>query len=99
MEPLRRCASCSISMKVMADCSERPVSHSRHNCGYATDQLPPMQRLTPRQLAMLALLTLVWGLNWPVMKVGVSHFPALSFRAVSIMLGVPVLGLALVIMK
>jgi flagellar biogenesis protein FliO len=25
-----------------------------------------------RQLGMLVLLTLVWGLNWPVMKLGVS---------------------------
>ena len=58
-----------------------------------------MQRLTPQQLAMLALLTLVWGVNWPVMKIGVSSYPPLSFRALSIMLGVPVLGLALVFMK
>ncbi len=58
-----------------------------------------MQRLTPRQLAVLILLTGVWGLNWPVMKLGVSGFPPLSFRAVSIALGLPVLGLALVLMK
>jgi drug/metabolite transporter (DMT)-like permease len=58
-----------------------------------------MQRLTSQQLATLVLLTLVWGLNWPVMKLGVSNYPALSFRALSIMLGVPVLGLALVLLK
>jgi len=58
-----------------------------------------MQRLTQQQLATLVLLTLVWGLNWPVMKLGVSDFPPLSFRALSIMLGVPVLGLALVLLK
>ena len=58
-----------------------------------------MQRLTQQQLATLILLTLVWGLNWPVMKLGVSDFPPLSFRALSIMLGVPVLGLALVLLK
>jgi hypothetical protein len=33
------------------------------------------------------------GLNWPVMKLGVSNFPPLGFRALSIVLGVPVLGL------
>ena len=27
---------------------------------------------TRRQLWVLALLTLVWGLNWPVLKLGVS---------------------------
>jgi len=58
-----------------------------------------MQRLTPQQLAILVLLTLVWGLNWPVMKLGVSDFPALSFRALSIVLGIPVLALALLLLK
>ena len=58
-----------------------------------------MQRLTQQQLATLVLLTLVWGLNWPVMKLGVSDFPPLSFRALSIVLGVQVLGLALVLLK
>ncbi len=51
--------------------------------------------LAPRQLALLAGLTLAWGLNWPVMKLGVGHFPPLSFRALSMLLGLPVLALAL----
>jgi drug/metabolite transporter (DMT)-like permease len=52
--------------------------------------------LTPRQTIVLIVLTLVWGLNWPVMKVGASQFPPLSFRAISMWLGLPVLGAALV---
>lgn len=48
---------------------------------------------------MLALLTIVWGFNWPVMKLGVTDFPPLTFRALSIWLGVPVLGMALMAMK
>ncbi|GAP37570.1 permease of the drug/metabolite transporter DMT superfamily [Piscinibacter sakaiensis] len=44
---------------------------------------------------LLALLTLVWGLNWPVMKLGVSTYPPLSFRALSMWLGLPVLWAAL----
>jgi drug/metabolite transporter (DMT)-like permease len=51
-------------------------------------------RFSPRQLVLLVLLTLVWGLNWPVMKLGVTHFPPLSFRALSMWLGLPVLWLA-----
>jgi drug/metabolite transporter (DMT)-like permease len=47
-----------------------------------------------RQLVLLVLLTLVWGLNWPVMKLGVTLFPPLSFRALSMWLGLPVLWLA-----
>ena len=58
-----------------------------------------MQALTRLQLALLVPLTLAWGLNWPVMKLGVTGYPPLTFRAISIWLGVPVLGLALVAMK
>jgi drug/metabolite transporter (DMT)-like permease len=59
----------------------------------------PMQRLTPTQLWILVGLTLVWGLNWPVMKLGVQDYPPLTFRALSIWLGVPVLALGLKWMK
>jgi drug/metabolite transporter (DMT)-like permease len=51
--------------------------------------------LAPRQVALLVGLTLAWGLNWPVMKLGVTHFPPLSFRAASMLLGLPVLAAAL----
>ena len=56
-------------------------------------------QLTQRQLVLLVLLTLVWGLNWPVMKLGIADFPPLTFRAISIWLGIQVLGLAMVILK
>ena len=58
-----------------------------------------MPSLTRLQLALLIPLTLVWGLNWPVMKLGIAEYPPLTFRALSIWLGVPVLGLMLVAMK
>jgi len=58
-----------------------------------------MPALSRQQLALLIPLTLFWGLNWPVMKLGVADFPPLTFRAMSIWLGVPVLGLVLVLMK
>jgi drug/metabolite transporter (DMT)-like permease len=37
------------------------------------------------------VLTIVWGLNWPVMKIGVTGFPPLAFRTLSMWLGLPVL--------
>jgi drug/metabolite transporter (DMT)-like permease len=46
---------------------------------------------TRQQLLLLLLLTLFWGLNWPVMKLGVTGYPPLSFRALSMWLGLPVL--------
>jgi drug/metabolite transporter (DMT)-like permease len=54
-----------------------------------------MQRLTPTQLWLLVGLTITWGLNWPVMKLGIQDYPPLSFRALSIWLGIPVLALGL----
>lgn len=47
--------------------------------------------LTPRQSLLLVCLTLAWGFNWPVMKLGVTGFPPLTFRMLSMALGLPVL--------
>ena len=55
-----------------------------------------------RQLWVLVLLTLLWGLNWPVMKLGVSGTPAAAgglaaadaFARLSIVFGLPVLAAA-----
>jgi drug/metabolite transporter (DMT)-like permease len=55
--------------------------------------------LSPRQLLLLVLLTLSWGFNWPVMKLGVTGFPPLTFRAASMWLGLPVLYAAVRWMK
>lgn len=51
--------------------------------------------LDRRQLAVLSLLTVVWGLNWPVMKLGATLLPPLSFRMVSMWLALPLLGAVL----
>ena len=58
------------------------------------------------QLWVLAVLTVVWSLNWPVMKLGVSGTPAapspyppLAFRSLSMLFGLPVLKAALLIMR
>jgi drug/metabolite transporter (DMT)-like permease len=58
-----------------------------------------MHKLSRLQLVLVVLLTVVWGVNWPVMKLGVTEYPALTFRAISIVLGVPVLALGLVVLK
>lgn len=54
-----------------------------------------MHALTRRQLIGLVFLTLIWGLNWPVMKLGVTDFPPLTFRMISMWLGLPLMALAL----
>ena len=58
-----------------------------------------MARLSPRQLTLLVLLTVCWGLNWPVMKSGIADFPPLTFRALSLWLGLPVLALGMLWLK
>jgi drug/metabolite transporter (DMT)-like permease len=54
-----------------------------------------MHKLSQRQLTVLIVLTLVWGVNWPVMKLGVQNYPPLTFRAIAIVMGLPVLALVL----
>lgn len=58
-----------------------------------------MHALSRQQLAILVLLTFVWGINWPVMKLGVTDYPPLTFRALSMWIGLPVLGAAMLLMK
>jgi drug/metabolite transporter (DMT)-like permease len=43
-----------------------------------------MVHLSRRDLALLALLTLFWGVNWPVMKLGVAELPPMFFRSLCI---------------
>jgi drug/metabolite transporter (DMT)-like permease len=47
----------------------------------------------------LVILTLVWGINWPILKVGVTGYPAITFRSLSMWIGWPLLGLVLLKMK
>ena len=54
-----------------------------------------MHALSRQQLVLLVLLTLVWGINWPIMKFGVTGFPPLTFRTICMWIGLPVLGLFL----
>jgi drug/metabolite transporter (DMT)-like permease len=58
-----------------------------------------MYRLTARQIVLVVVLTLVWGINWPIMKMGVTDYPPFTFRALSMVLGVPVLAGVLVVLK
>ena len=41
----------------------------------------------------------MWGLNWPVMKSGISAFPPLAFRTLSMWMGLPLIYAATRLMK
>jgi drug/metabolite transporter (DMT)-like permease len=42
---------------------------------------------------LLCLLTLIWGINWPIMKIGVADFPAFAFRTITMAGGLVVFAL------
>jgi len=47
-------------------------------------EAPLTQHITAAQLAPVAVLALVWGCNWPVLKLGVTEFAPLTFRALTL---------------
>lgn len=53
-----------------------------------------MTSFSRKDWVLLALLTLCWGINWPIMKMAVQNFPPIAFRTLCIMSAVPVLWLA-----
>ncbi len=53
-----------------------------------------MTNLSRKDWLLLVLLTASWGINWPIMKAGVHHFPPLTFRALSMIVGLPTIWLA-----
>lgn len=55
--------------------------------------------LTRQQLITLIVLTLVWGMNWPILKIGVTGYPPITFRSISMWIGWPLLALVLLKMK
>ena len=53
-----------------------------------------MTSLSRKDWILLVVLTLSWGINWPIMKLGVHDFPPLTFRALCMLGALPVLWLA-----
>lgn len=65
----------------------------------ATPAALSLPTLSLQQGWVLALLTLFWGLNWPIMKLALSEMPPLTFRAWCLLLGLPCLALGLKVLK
>jgi drug/metabolite transporter (DMT)-like permease len=47
-------------------------------------EAPPAQHITAAQLVPVAVLALVWGCNWPILKLGVTEIAPLTFRALTL---------------
>ena len=58
-----------------------------------------MQKLSQRQLLTLVAITIFWGMNWPMMKLGATGMPPLSFRAISMWLSLPIIVATLWVLK
>lgn len=53
-----------------------------------------MTSLSRKDWILLVLLTICWGINWPIMKMAVQDFPPIAFRTLCITGALPVLWLA-----
>ncbi|MEO6021616.1 MAG: DMT family transporter [Burkholderiales bacterium] len=53
--------------------------------------MPPAAALSRRNLLLLGFLTLIWGFNWPIMKIVLREFPPFTFR--SLCMGAGAVGL------
>ena len=49
-----------------------------------SDGAPARGQSVARSLAPIAVLTLVWGANWPILKIGVTDLAPLTFRALTL---------------
>src|ERR1700676_3272550 len=47
-------------------------------------EAPPTSHITVASLLPVAVLTLVWGCNWPILKMGVAELPPLTFRSMTL---------------
>lgn len=53
-----------------------------------------MRTLSRKDWILLILITLFWGINWPIMKIGVTEFPPITFRTLCMIGGLPTIWLA-----
>ena len=56
-----------------------------------------MDRVSPKVLALLAALTLVWGTNWVLFKIALDELPVFTFRTLVLVTGILVLGAILLV--
>lgn len=50
-----------------------------------------MSRVSPKVLALLGTLTLMWGTNWPLFRIALAELPVFTFRTLVLLSGATVL--------
>ena len=56
-----------------------------------------MTRASPRVLALLSALTLVWGTNWPLFRIALDELPVFTFRSMVLMAAIAMLAVILLL--
>lgn len=51
-----------------------------------------MNRVSPKVVALLGALTLVWGTNWPLFRIALDELPVLTFRTIVLATGTVMLA-------
>ena len=58
-----------------------------------------MNRVSPKVLALLGALTLVWGTNWPLFRIALDELPVWTFRTIVLSAAVVMLSLILLLRR
>jgi drug/metabolite transporter (DMT)-like permease len=58
-----------------------------------------VDRVSPKVLALLALLTVIWGTNWPLFKIALDELPVLTFRSITMVTAFVVLTAILLVRR
>lgn len=58
-----------------------------------------MSRVSPKVLALLGTLTLMWGTNWPLFRIALAELPVWTFRTLVLLAGAAVLTVILLVRR
>jgi len=58
-----------------------------------------MSRVSPKVLALLGTLTLMWGTNWPLFRIALAELPVWTFRTLVLLAGATVLTVILLVRR
>ena len=58
-----------------------------------------MSRVSPKVLALLGTLNLMWGTNWPLFRIALAELPVFTFRTLVLLAGATVLTVILLVRR
>jgi drug/metabolite transporter (DMT)-like permease len=58
-----------------------------------------MNRVSPKVLALLGALTLVWGTNWPLFRIALDELPVWTFRTIVLAIALATLSVILLVRR